>query len=424
MRRFRHTSAAAILAACFALNVSTQAGDVEIEIGPDEGLPHVGWLDAESVVGRIAYVSGQVAGVGHSRTIHFVNFDTDRDRRNIFKLVVFDRYLPNFPGSLESLYTGKNIEVRGFVTRYAGKPQIQVTSPDQIRVLETLPETAPTKAMTFSPKNGITVATYNIRNLYDSDDCPYHSDDTTPAKPRSEMERVAKVIRRMNADVVALQEVENRGYLQRFLDVFLSDMGYEYVVHFEGNDLRGSDVCLISRIPIGPVTSYRHLRFPKDSDHKRSFSRDILQVRVEPNGGKAFDMFVVHLKSNHDGRKYAEPVRVNESKALRGILDGILRNDSSASFVVCGDFNDTWESETLKTVVGTGEYALRSFADQLPEDTRITYNRKPYLSMIDFILCSPAMASRYVDKSYTVRDSTLEASGSDHNPVLAKFKLK
>jgi len=60
----------------------------------------------------------------------------------------------------------------------------------------------------------------------------------------------------------------------------------------------------------------------------------------------------------------------------------------------------------------------------LPENQRVTYNQKPTLSMIDFILASPAMAKRYVPQSYRIVPGSPETTGSDHNPVTARFRVK
>ena len=51
-----------------------------------------------------------------------------------------------------------------------------------------------------------------------------------------------------------------------------------------------------------------------------------------------------------------------------------------------------------------------------------TFNKRPG-GMIDFILSSPAMTKRYVPKSYRIIPGSVGASGSDHNPVLARFDL-
>ena len=248
----------------------------------------------------------------------------------------------------------------------------------------------------------LTVATYNALNMFDDEDDPYHGDEGTPAKPRAELELLAKSLIELNADVVAFQEVENRFYLKRFIDVFLPDMGYDDIVLYEGNDGRGIDVCLVSRVPIGPVRSYRHLTFTGPDGMERKFNRDLLAVTVEPPGADPLEVWVVHLKSNSGGRQYAEPVRMAEAIQLRKLLDEEMGADPEARIVVVGDFNDTWESETVQTIVGDGSMALWSATSELAGDLPDTYNQGQFQSMIDFILCSPAMAKAYVDGSFQV----------------------
>jgi endonuclease/exonuclease/phosphatase (EEP) superfamily protein YafD len=53
-----------------------------------------------------------------------------------------------------------------------------------------------------------------------------------------------------------------------------------------------------------------------------------------------------------------------------------------------------------------------------------TYNQGRYHSMIDFILCSPAMAKQYVPGSFHVVPGSPESTGSDHNPVAVEFSLQ
>jgi len=364
-------------------------------IDPNEARPHVDWTDAHQVVGRVAFVSGKIVRVGSSGRVNFLNFDTERDGK--FTGIVFKPFLERFPGSLKSLYEDKYVRIRGLVTTYGGRPQIQITSPDQIEVLEAPAEVKPLPEVR-APSIGeeITLATYNILNLFDEVDDPYRNDENTTTKPREELERVAKAIRNLNADVLAMEEVENRWYLDRFLEVFLPDMGYENVVLYEGNDVRGIDVCLVSRLPVGRVTSHRHLRFTDPLGRPGRFRRDLIAVEILPPKGKPFEMWVVHLKSNSEGREHAEPIRLGEARELRKLLDERFSQDPKARIIVCGDFNDTWDSPSLKTIVGEGEHALNCAAGELPEDQRISYNREPHRSMIDFILVSPAMAETYV----------------------------
>lgn len=406
---------------CFASSSSTLSA--KPIISPEEGIPSVQWQDAHTVVGKMARVSGKIIRVGHARTIHFLNFDNNRP--GDFTAVIRENNIGNFRQTLEEAYEGKLVTITGLVTTYRDKPQIQVAKPEQIKVIDKLPAfTTNAKSASKSVKGQVKIASYNILNLFDESDDPYRNDEAMSAKSRAEMENVAKALKEIDADIVAFQEVENRGYLQRFLDVFVPELGYDQVVHFEGNNVRGIDVCLASRVPVGPVTSYRHVAYPGPNGKMRHFERDVLAVTLQPENAKPFEVWVVHLKSNFGGREHAEPIRVAEAKQIRNMLDERLKADSKARILLCGDFNDTWDSETLKTIVGEGSNAMSAFFDELSEPQRITYNRGRFRSMIDFILGTPAIAKSYVKGSYAIRPGTVENSGSDHNPVYATFKLK
>lgn len=395
-------------------------------IGADEGRPHVLWQDAESCVGRVAFVYGTIAAVGHTENVHFLNFDAER--RDVFKAVVFSRSLDSFPGTLDELYSGKTVRIRGHVSRYRGSPEIQVTAAEQIEVLEQVPALPGSAVESAAPKSAgkgvLRVATYNVENLFDDIDDPYANDDGAEPKPRADLEQVAAVIRTLQADVLALQEVESRGYLERFVEVFLPDQGYRHIVHYEGNDTRGIDVALVSKEPIGKVVSHRHLTFAGPNERPQKFSRDVLAVEIHPIASKPFEVWVLHLKSNSDGRKYAEPVRLAEAIQLRKLLDERLTRDPHARIVVCGDCNDTPDSATISTLVGVGETALQTAWQQIPESHRVSYHREPYRSLIDFVFWSRPFIEHYAPISYRLAATDADQSGSDHFPVIVEFQVE
>jgi endonuclease/exonuclease/phosphatase family metal-dependent hydrolase len=392
-------------------------------IAPGEGRPVVMWEDARPLVGQVAFVCGKVIGVPTVGKITFINFDTQRPVR--FAGVIFEDKLTNFPKPPSEMYNGKIVRIRGTVSMFKDQPQIVVTSPEQVEVLDSMPETTKPKqnAAVASKPGEVVVAAYNILNLFDEHDDPYKEDEGTPAKPRAQLERLAESIRALNADVIAVEEVENRFYLERFVNTFLPEMGYRDVVLFEGNDGRGIDVGLISRIPVGEVRSRRHLRFEGHDGGEARFNRDVLAVTLEPKEGKPFDVWVVHLKSNAGGREAAEPIRLAEAREVRRLLDEELAENAEARIIVTGDFNDMPESATLKAIVGNGDAALWSAGSDQKDPEAVTYNTGEYRSVIDFILCSPAMQKQYIKGSLRMPQGSIETSGSDHNPISATFRL-
>jgi endonuclease/exonuclease/phosphatase family metal-dependent hydrolase len=201
-------------------------------------------------------------------------------------------------------------------------------------------------------------------------------------------------------------------------------MGYKDVVLFEGNDARGIDVGLISRIPVGDVRSHRHLRFPGHDGRTSRFQRDVLSVMLEPDGAEPLEVWVLHLKSNSGGRETAEPIRLAEAQEVRRLLDRVLAENAAARILVMGDFNDTPETATLKTIIGQGSVALWSAGSDLSDRSLVSYNKGDFRSVIDYILCSPAMAEHYVKGSFQIPQGSVDTTGSDHNPVTATFRLK
>jgi hypothetical protein len=264
-------------------------------IGANEGRPTVLWQEARQIVGKTAFVTGHVTDVPTVGRITFINFDKQRPAR--FAGVIFDDNIANFPKPPAEMYNGKIVRIRGVVSLFRDQPQIIVTSPEQVEVLDALPSKSDApKPMQRQTPGRLVVAAYNTLNLFDDLDDPYREDEATPTKPRDELENLAQSIESLGADVIALEEVENRDHLQRFVEVFLPHLGYENVVLFEGNDMRGIDVALISRVPIGPVRSHRHLKFAGPDGVIRQFQRDVLAVTVEPAGGEPLEIWVLQLK--------------------------------------------------------------------------------------------------------------------------------
>lgn len=390
----------------------------------DELLPTINWKDAPYHIGEEVFLVGQVANTGKSASGHqFLNFGR---RRSDVTGFIHQNAVDQFPEAPAAVYKGKKVRVRGELYRYRGNPNIRILGPEQIVVLEDdgllSDSITPQEPIKREVTDVFTIATFNVLNLFDSADDPYHKDEETGAKLREDLDLLAKNIHEIDADILVLQEVENRGYLDDFNRALLADLGYEHVILTEGNDRRGIDVAVLSRLPVGPVTSYRHLKFPDADGNEMYFRRDLLRVRIEPEKGDPFEVMAVHLKSKYGGEQ-GDVVRIGEARMIRKVLDGILARDRKARLLICGDFNDLIDSPALVTILGTGTNKLASFFHDIPPAERITYNQEPYLSMVDFILASPAMTTRYVEGSYRILPGSPSTTGSDHNAVVAQFRI-
>ena len=145
------------------------------------------------VVGRC------IDGKTNSRGVVLL-FDVSRNKS--LKLFVRRESLEHFPTAPDSAYPGRWVEAPGLIDEFNGEPEMVLTSADQIRVLADEPKlTATTKPAEWS-RETLRIGSFNVMNLFDTFDDPYTHDETTPFKPRAELEHVAATIRKLDADVL------------------------------------------------------------------------------------------------------------------------------------------------------------------------------------------------------------------------------
>jgi hypothetical protein len=97
-------------------------------------------------------------------------------------------------------------------------------------------------------------------------------------KPAAERAKLVERIKRIDLDVLAVQEIEDIDTLRAFVRDDL-DGRYRNIVLVEGNDPRLIDVGLLSKLPLGGITSWQQVPDPADPSQPL-FSRDLLQVEV------------------------------------------------------------------------------------------------------------------------------------------------
>jgi endonuclease/exonuclease/phosphatase family metal-dependent hydrolase len=270
------------------------------------------------------------------------------------------------------------------------------------------------------------IASYNVLNLFDKIDDPDKRDEGTPAKSTESQAALAEVIESSQADVIALQEVENLEILTQFRNENGLKDNYPHVVLVEGNDGRGIDVALFSKHPISNVESHKDEVFPVKGQADRGFLRDLLQADIEiPNYGPV-RFFLNHFASKRGGKR-ADDMRAAEAKAAREIIKRETKDFPSQRFVMLGDFNDTPDSESLEILKQTDKDgwglidAFRKEPDTVSYPTEERTAKKWGYKRIDHILMSPELAKDQIEEQAHKHPSSKEAS--DHWMVSADFAL-
>lgn len=254
------------------------------------------------------------------------------------------------------------------------------------------------------------------------------------AKTPEARTRIAERLLEPEVDVWCVQEVESLVALEDFArDYRLREAGFKYAALVEGNDERLIDVGVLSKLPLGAITSSRFATHPEDPG-QRVFSRDLLQVDVlDQHGGVAISVFTTHLKSqlsrDEVERTAAATRRRRQAETVRTILD--RRRNPLRRVVLTGDMNDSPDSVPLAAIQGSELVNALEHAGQTreydpsdpfqPSTTAWTHRFKPAgeparYELYDQIWVSPDLADGL--QSPTVGRRKLRGGdGSDHDPA-------
>ncbi len=205
-------------------------------------------------------------------------------------------------------------------------------------------------------------------------------------------------IRELEADVLALQEVESVDTLKHFRAGALGGRkAYPFVAGIDGNDPRLIDVAVLSKLPITRMRSHQHLLDP-ETRTSTLFSRDCLEVDVELPEGSSLTLFVNHFKSMVGGRDKTHSKRVRQAQAVRELITARFGSDPGEHpFAILGDFNDYLEEDeqgTTSLAELVGWEAVENVVERLPEEERWTHfwSKGRAYRQLDYLLLSRSLA--------------------------------
>ena len=197
-----------------------------------------------------------------------------------------------------------------------------------------------------APPATLRVASYNVENLFDAqvnqpvipltgapgdaDWCAASWRHWTESRYRTKLDRIAWAIAQMKPDIVALQEVENRGVVEALAETLDKKHGWKmpHVAHHDTDDPRGIDTAILSRYPLSDERYAGHRG-----------RRGLLGATVDV-GGVPLTVFACHWKSQIGDEASNRETRAREAKTLRREMERLLEEEPSASFVALGDFNE------------------------------------------------------------------------------------
>lgn len=249
------------------------------------------------------------------------------------------------------------------------------------------------------------VVFYNVENLFDTINDPEKNDEEfTPEGKNAwnsqrynhKLSQLATVLAGSSEELpalIGLAEVENDAVLRDLIaQEALSGGGYE-IIHFGSLDERGIDVALLYRKKIFKPD---HMEtFYVNLGHGERPTRDILYVNGHFKGGPLLHVFVNHWPSRYGGQEQSEPKRKMAATVLRTAIDEILTENSNASILAMGDFNDYPTNISLTEVLSaksdTESGLLVNLMKDKEAELRGSYNYRGEWGFLDQIIVSRSM---------------------------------
>lgn len=264
-------------------------------------------------------------------------------------------------------------------------------------------------------------------------------------KPVAERKRLAARIRAIDVDVLCVQEVEDIDALREFNRANIKDGGmrghYPWLALIEGNDPRFIDVAVMSKRPLGAITSWQHTRHPADPSDP-VFSRDLLEIDVlaADFSRVVLKIFNTHLKSQFIPHNAPDPAAEDAANDLKRTRQAEMaaaiiakRTSRRTPFLILGDLNDSPDAQTLAPLTQAADLSLtdalanvqetRPFVDSPPPPSpRWTHRFRDSKAQItrfelfDQIWVGPALKNK-VTEAQIDRRTKKTKDGSDHDPA-------
>jgi hypothetical protein len=226
------------------------------------------------------------------------------------------------------------------------------------------------------------IATYNVQNLFDLNiDGGEYKEYIPNTKSKwnkknfgIKLANISRVIRDLNADIIALEEIENLN-VARELNRALGSKSYPYIYTFFKKNKHKIDSIVFSRYPVAN----------KYSVDIQGYSRALHVMKFYLDGNK-ITFFINHWPAFKHGYK----ARAAYAKKLKSLLN------KKDEFVILGDLNtpfrvhkDGW-GKSLRDILNVGNFdkPLYDLWYELPKGLRYTHVYGRIKSALDHIILS------------------------------------
>ena len=240
--------------------------------------------------------------------------------------------------------------------------------------------------------NRIRIVTYNIHKARGLDQ-------------RVRIERIAKILREISADIIALQEVVNieGGRREDHQALFIAEeLGYQYQIG-ENRRLKGGAYgnVTLSRFPISFACNYDLTQHGREE-------RGCLRTDIQIEATRSLHIYNIHLGTAYRERRY---------QAHRMVAHEILKGEGlKGPRIILGDFNE-W-------IAGLASRLLRSHFQSIRVLPFFGRSRS-YPGLFPFLHLDRIYFDRQLDLQKVESFRNLKTLiASDHVPIIADFRIR
>lgn len=239
------------------------------------------------------------------------------------------------------------------------------------------------------------IATYNVENLFDAKMDGTEYEEYKPntkhgwneAMVQIKMAHIARVIADIDADIIALEEVENRAILEK-LNAALGAKAYPYLFYPNKKERVNIETALLSRFLIDKTSTIAI------KNQARGIHRVTLKIE-----NKRLDVYINHWPAHKE--------KEEERLIYATTLHNVLLKEEGREYVLLGDFNSPYQVQKdwgmgFVNILKAGDKntLLYNLWYDLPQDKRYSHSYGKQKSTLDHIVI-PKMLSDGKGIDYT-----------------------
>lgn len=273
------------------------------------------------------------------------------------------------------------------------------------------------------------IATFNIENYGAADRVTGAGYRKDYPKPEAAKSALRTVIRGLDADVLVLQEMGPRPYLEELKrDLKAEGLDYPEAVLLEAGDA-DRHVAVLAKRPLKNVVQHTDLAFKYFDMPAADVKRGLLEVTLMTAAGD-LTVWALHLKSRYTERPddpESDKRRGGEATAIRERVLRRFPDPQTARFLILGDFNDVKSSAAVRYMAKRGKTVIAELlpvSDSRGESWTYIFRKEDTYQRVDHILVSPGLLPAVQGGRATIYDGPGSLEASDHRPVLVTLELR